>query len=90
MTTNFTQRDVLKIFGEDQDVGTMELNHMDKALHDDEQVENAVGMQKCTLTLHQTRMRLETSGTLFAIGGSLETKQPCVELHQALRSSHAE
>ena len=46
MTTNFTQRDVLKIFGEDQDVGIMELNHMEEALNDNEQVVNAAGTQK--------------------------------------------
>ena len=46
MTKNFTQSNVLKIFGEDQDVVTMELNHVNEDQDEEEQMINAVGMQE--------------------------------------------
>ena len=46
MSTSFTQRDVLKILGEGQDVRAPGLNHVKEDEHEEEQMVNAVGTQE--------------------------------------------
>ena len=46
MATNLTHCDVLKVFGENQGVGTLELNHVDDTQQDNDPLANNIGMQE--------------------------------------------
>ena len=90
MTTNFTQRDVLMIFGEGQVVGTLELYHMDEALHDDEQVANTVGMQKWYINTASNTHVVGDKRYFMRYRELSSDEATGVESHQSLRSSHVE